>query len=341
MKNRPIISVIVPIYGVEKYLKQCLDSILEQTLKNIEIILVDDGGKDACPQICDDYAKKDNRIKVFHKKNGGYGQSCNVGLDNASGEYVAIVEPDDFIDSKMYEDLYKIAKDNNSDIVKSCYYDNLQSPQKTRIKKVNWEKSIPQNKSFTIKECPHFLHRHPCIWSCIYKREFIEKHHIRFIEAPGSGWTDNPFQVQTMCLAERINYTSTAYYYWRRLNYFESDALYDYTLPFKRSDEIHEWLEKNNINDENILACLYIREIIYIYIVLGMKKIGNKSDCYKRIKEMCQRMDANIVLNNPFVINKEKKHFLQYQKNLSILRFKILFKRYKKNFKNFFKLKKH
>lgn len=103
----PKISVIIPVYGVEKYLKECLDSVLNQSLKDLEIILIDDGGKDNCPQIIDDYAKKDSRIIAIHKPNGGYGQTCNVGLEKATGEYVAIVEPDDYIDSKMYEDFRK------------------------------------------------------------------------------------------------------------------------------------------------------------------------------------------------------------------------------------------
>ena len=117
------ISVIVPVYGVEKYLREAIDSLLKQTLSDIEILLIDDGGKDNCPQIIDEYAKKDNRIIAIHKQNGGYGQTCNLGLSKITGEYIAILEPDDYNDSKMYEDLYNIAIKYDSDIVKSCFYD--------------------------------------------------------------------------------------------------------------------------------------------------------------------------------------------------------------------------
>ena len=206
----PKISVLIPVYGVEKYLKTALDSVLKQTLADIEIILIDDGSKDNCPQIIDEYALKDSRIVAIHKQNGGYGHSMNVGLSKASGEYIAILEPDDYIDSSMYEDLYKIALKYDSDVVKSCFYDNLESSQETRIKKTEWKDWIPEDRSFTIKENAFFLHYHPSIWSCIYKKSFLEKHNIRFIEAPGAGWTDNLFQVQTLCLAQRINYTSKA-----------------------------------------------------------------------------------------------------------------------------------
>ena len=328
----PKISVIVPIYGVEKFLIECVDSILDQTLQDIEIILIDDGSKDDCPQIIDEYAQKDERIIAIHKPNGGYGQTCNVGLERATGEYVAIVESDDYIDPRMFEDLYKIAAEYGSDIVKSSFYDNLQSKEEQRILKTKWaDDKIPQDRSFTIKEYPYFLRYHPSIWSCIYKREFLEQNNIRFLEIPGAGWTDNLFQVQTMCLAQRINYTSEAYYYWRRLNFFGSDDLKDYTIPFKRCDEIHKWLDEENINDENILISLYKRELAYINIVLGMKKISDKNDCYSRIKDMCKRMNPNLILNNPQIKNAEKKIYKSAVKNLAKMRKKILFKNFRRN----------
>lgn len=118
----PKVSVIVPIYGVEKFLRECVDSILNQTLKDIEIILIDDGGKDNCLQIIDEYAQKDNRIIAIHKPNDGYGQTCNVGLEKATGEYVAIVEPDDYVALDMYETLYQKAIQYDLDLIKSDFY---------------------------------------------------------------------------------------------------------------------------------------------------------------------------------------------------------------------------
>ena len=94
---KPKVSIIVPVYNVEKYLDRCMESLLNQTLKDIEIILVDDGSPDNCPQICDEYAKKDSRVKVVHKVNAGLGYARNSGLDVASGEYVAFVDSDDYV----------------------------------------------------------------------------------------------------------------------------------------------------------------------------------------------------------------------------------------------------
>lgn len=308
------ISVIVPVYGVEKYLKECVDSILKQTLDDLEILLIDDGSKDGCPKMIDEYAQKDNRVIAIHKPNGGYGQTCNVGLEKASGEYIAILEPDDYIENNMYEELYKIAKENDSDIVKSAYYDNLQSPAEQRVTKMGF-KNAPEG-TITLKDYPQILSYHPSIWSCIYKREFLNRNNIRFVEAPGAGWTDNPFQVATLCLANRINITNKAYYYWRKVENTESERLKDYTIPFKRSDEIHEWLDEHNISDEGILACLYMRELGYIKLVLEILELKNFLDGHKRIKAMLGRMDKNIIENSSVVEPWAKKFYYKISKNV-------------------------
>ena len=124
---------------------------------------------------------------------------------------------------------------------------------------------------------------------------------------------------------------SKCYYYWRILNINPSDELKDYTLPFKRSDEIHKWLENNNISDDNILANLYKRELSYINIVLGMKNISNKKDCYNRIALMCKRMKKDILSSNKYIGNKEKK-YVSALKTPSLVRLRALFKRCRKNF---------
>ena len=113
----PKLSIIIPIYNVEEYLDQCVQSAINQTLQDIEIILVDDESPDSCPQMCDDYAKQDSRIKVVHKKNGGLGFARNSGLEVATGEYVTFLDSDDFVDLHTYEHLYNIAKTENLDAI--------------------------------------------------------------------------------------------------------------------------------------------------------------------------------------------------------------------------------
>ena len=113
---KPLISVIVPVYKSEKYLDKCVESIVNQTYKNLEIILVDDGSPDNCPQICDEWAKRDSRIKAIHKENGGVSSARNAGLDNSSGEYIGFVDGDDFIENDFYEFLYDNLAENSADI---------------------------------------------------------------------------------------------------------------------------------------------------------------------------------------------------------------------------------
>ena len=116
MEN-PKVSILVPIYNVEKYLSRCIESVLSQDFRDYELILVDDGSPDRCPQICDEYAKKDSRIKVIHKKNGGLSDARNIGLDIATGEYVMFIDSDDFVDIDMMESMMNNMIDNNVDLV--------------------------------------------------------------------------------------------------------------------------------------------------------------------------------------------------------------------------------
>lgn len=184
----PKVSIIVPIYNVEKYLDHCMQSLLNQTLNDIEIIMVDDESPDSCPKLCDEYAKRDSRIKVIHKKNGGLGYARNSGLDIATGEYVAFVDSDDFVDKAIYQILYDCASKNNADIVYCGYY----LYDKNKIKKIKYT-----NKNINIndhKRCVSFLeniigadyfqkediHVSCSVWKAIYKRSILNKNNIRF-----------------------------------------------------------------------------------------------------------------------------------------------------------------
>lgn len=123
MNNSGLVSIIVPVYGVESYLPECIDSLLAQTYENLEILLVDDGSPDHCPAICDDYAARDKRIRVIHKENGGAASARNVGLDMAQGDFVSLIDSDDWISPYFIEHLLKMISDTGSDIsVCSFYY---------------------------------------------------------------------------------------------------------------------------------------------------------------------------------------------------------------------------
>ena len=127
------VSIVVPIYNVEKYLSQCLDSICAQTLSDIEIICVDDGSTDGCPDLLESYRKRDDRFKIIRKANSGYGDSMNKGFAAATGEYIGIVESDDFIEPEMFETLYNAAIQNDADVVKSNFWLYWSDPEKNEL----------------------------------------------------------------------------------------------------------------------------------------------------------------------------------------------------------------
>lgn len=118
-----LVSIVLPIYNVEKYLDRCVESVINQTYKNLEIILVDDGSPDSCPEKCEEWAKKDSRIKVVHKNNAGLGYARNTGIENASGEYICFFDSDDYIDPSTIEKAYNTAQKNDSDMVLFGHYD--------------------------------------------------------------------------------------------------------------------------------------------------------------------------------------------------------------------------
>lgn len=118
-----LVSIVLPIYNVEKYLDRCIESVINQTYRNLEILLVDDGSPDDCPQKCEEWAKEDGRIKVIHKANSGLGYARNTGIENASGEYICFFDSDDYIDPSTIEKVYNTAQKNNSDMVLFGHYD--------------------------------------------------------------------------------------------------------------------------------------------------------------------------------------------------------------------------
>lgn len=188
--NKPKVSIIVPVYNVEKYLDRCVKSLLNQTLKDIEIIMVDDGSPDNCPKMCDEYAKKDSRIKVVHKQNAGLGYARNSGLEVATGEYVAFVDSDDYVDVTAYQVMYDEAIRTDADYV-CCGYKRVKEGKSV------WEyKGETSNKSdlFRGEECvdflkgmigkdtknPRFSHFDFAVWHGIYKGDLIRNNGVSF-----------------------------------------------------------------------------------------------------------------------------------------------------------------
>lgn len=279
------LSVIVPIYNVENYLRECLDSLIHQSFKNIQIICINDGSTDGSLSIILEYARRDLRIEVVDKVNSGYGNSCNIGIDKALGKYIAILEPDDFIELSMYEKLMKIAQENDSDISKCAYYEYFDSTEHKDSYKVlpKWTQNIkPLKEVFEIREFPSLLFYHPSIWAGVYKREFLLKNNIRFVEAKGAAWVDNPFFIQTMCLAKRISYTNWPYYFYRQSNPNSSSNKMDFSIPLERIRDMNDFFAHHQEIPSLVLIAVlkkYIR-----YLLLSIYSAKNQKVSQHRIK---------------------------------------------------------
>lgn len=188
MEQKGVISIVVPVYKVEKYLDRCMTTLLRQTYKNIEIILVDDGSPDGCPKLCDEYEKKDSRVKVVHKENGGLGLARNSGLDIATGEYIAFVDSDDYVTEDMCEKLMSAATEYHADIVYGgIFYDeNGVIKRRPGVQQpVIWKDEAvkdflldliamkPEEKQDTIIEVS--------VWKAIFRKRIFDDHSIRFV----------------------------------------------------------------------------------------------------------------------------------------------------------------
>lgn len=224
MMTTPKVSIVVPIYNVEKYLRQCLDSIVGQTLQDIEIICVNDGSTDSSPAIIQEYAAKDPRFVVINKPNSGYGNSMNRGFDMAKGEYIGIVESDDYADPEMFEKLYACAKADQLDAVKAGFYYYYSEPEEKNIPAPVASRAMcgrvfcPTTDFRSPMEQAEFFNIKPTIWSAIYKKDFIRSNNIRFNETPGASFQDTSFNFKVWCCAKRVRLMPDCFLHYRQDN---------------------------------------------------------------------------------------------------------------------------
>ncbi len=319
-KYKAKVSVLMPICNVEKYLRQCLDSVCRQSLKDIEIICLDDGSKDDSSKIIDEYAAKDDRIVVLHKPNTGYGNTMNEGLKLAKGEYIGIVESDDFIIPTMYEELYDLTEGGKVDLVKGNFWDCYDEENGTLTKVENRERAdMPDvEESFVISEHPQLLWGHPSIWTGIYRREFLNEHKICFKEVKGGGWVDNPFFFETLCLAKKIKWTRKPYYCYRKTNSNSSSASYDLRLPFNRMIDNLNAIEKSHHADRETLKFAYARALMYLVGATQEKNYDKDRDMVRPyIQKMLNKMNSDVIYED---FNEwDQNTFLKYRSPINDL----------------------
>ena len=198
----PLVSILVPCCNVERYLHQCMDSIISQTLRDIEIICLNDGSSDNTLAILREYEAKDDRVIVIDKANTGYGSTMNLGLDMARGKYVAIIESDDYIEPSMMQTLTDAAEENRLDLARCLYVERNEITGKDKTVHYHFKDLYGQ----VINPVEHqevFLIA-PSIWVGLYRREFLNSNDIRFLETPGASYQDTSFAFKVYAVAERV-----------------------------------------------------------------------------------------------------------------------------------------
>lgn len=172
-ETTPKISVIVPVYKAEAYLHRCVDSILAQTFQDFEVLLIDDGSPDRSGEMCDEYARKDRRVRVFHKENGGVSSARQCGMDNAQGEYTIHADPDDWVEPDMLEELYRKAKEEDVDMVICDYY----TEEKRKTKYIVQKPSALNHETVL---CELFQQLHGSCWNKLVRRVCYQEYDIKF-----------------------------------------------------------------------------------------------------------------------------------------------------------------
>ena len=320
MTNDPqaLVSIVVPIYNASKYLDQCLDSIQNQTHKNLEIVCINDGSKDNSLEIIQAHAASDPRIVVVDKANEGYGTGCNKGLELAHGEWFSVIEPDDWIELGMYQDMLDFASgfDAKIDIVKTpwtdiCCWDDPKTQYAARS--IMQGRVKTSTEPFTIAENPVLMELHPSIWSAIYRTEFLREKNIKFPTYPGAGWADNPFLVETLCQAEAIVYMDTPYYNYRcdlpgsTLNHATDEAV---ARPFDRWIDMMHIIDRLGITDTRILAAHYVRGFNYTFGAIHDDGEDNPV-VQAKAAEVFAMMDPDLVLSIRNIAPYRKRYFFK------------------------------
>lgn len=297
--GNPRVSIIVPIYNVEKYLDRCMNSLVNQTLKDIEIIMVDDGSPDNCPKMCDEWAKKDSRIKVIHKKNGGLGYARNSGLDVATGKYIAFVDSDDFVKTDMYETLFNKIEEYGADTIFCGLFKYWNGNKVIEIRNV--DKTTVFEGDDVIKLALDFVGSpvsekkdwkyEMSVWHSLYSNEVIQKYHIRFRTEREILSEDIVFQELYLPHVKKVIYVSEPYYYYCFNNGGSlTHAIYD-SSKYTRMISLYHCL--CDLTQDKDPKCLRAQRFLIAYMRANVMGLMESNYSYRQtkayLKELCDK----------------------------------------------------
>lgn len=308
----PLISVVIPVYNVQDYLDRCVESIAKQTYENLEVILVDDGSKDGSPKKCDEWAKKDNRITVIHKQNGGVSSARNAGIDKAKGEYISFVDSDDWLESNYFQEMLNILSNNNVEYI-TCGYKRVYEDGK--IEEFNNDGStLVIDSSEYIKEVLNVHPGYGFVHMKLVKKEVLNN--IRFNESLKVG-EDALFNTMICEKIEKVAiYNKPLYNY-----YFNPESVvrkYDAGYVDKYYKSMEE-MKKYLLNKENIdLTYLYNYIAFHIMLIcVNYCYHPDNKDNMKSLKEVC-----NIPLFKEAIKKSKIKRFASKSRQITLFTLK-------------------
>ena len=288
------ISVIMPVYKVEQYVARAIESILSQTLKEFEFLIVDDGTPDRSGEICDEYARKDSRIRVFHKENGGAPSARNMAMDIARGKYMYFMDSDDWAEPAMLEELYSLAEENRAQLVVSGFYIDTyynDSEYYTQDQKLPARVFGSQQdfREYAYEMFDQNLLYPP--WNKLFLSEYLIANHLKF---PNTFMDDFPFVLSVIRDVERVVLTDRQYYHFIRARAESETAKYRADLYEKREEE-HSWMldlyAHWGVHDEKSEEMLQRR---YIERVIGCVENVTNPSCTLSAKEKKEKIRAMI-----------------------------------------------
>ncbi len=305
MDNTKLISIIVPIYKVEKYLEECIQSMISQTYKNLEIILVDDGSPDNCGKICDEYARQDSRIKVIHKENAGVARARNSGLDIARGDFISFIDSDDYVAEDAYEKLFKVMLASHADCVVGGCVKIYEDENGNIVKRDQVVVSPDQEKDYVVKSAEEAMQdvllRGSAAWNRLYKKEIFET--LRF---PVDRVNDDEVTaLHAYALCKQIVFTRIPTYFYR----LRANSITTSNFSLRNVDVFYNSRDNLEFVSGGHPALIpagefkYIKSALYCYWNLRkMKRSEEEEKAFQKLGEEIRSGDfASKVKKNPYL----------------------------------------
>lgn len=297
------ISVIMPVYKVEKFVGKTIESILNQTLTDFEFFAIDDGSPDNSGKICDDYAKKDTRIKVIHKENGGAPEARNVAIEQATGKYMYFIDSDDWIEKDMLQTMYDLAEKNSADLVVTGFCMEYFEKDRYVTYKNQIEDIVYKDKEDFRENAYKYLNNSilSLPWNKLYSSDIIKKENIRF---PNTKWDDHHFNMDYLMNVEKVVMSSITMYHWYRsrkgsetmINYSDPKMFQKRKEHYEHILELYKHWDCNDVDSIDAISCYYVGRLFQcIQEIADNKNIKNKEK-KEKIKEILNDNETKLAL---------------------------------------------